>query len=90
MKRILMALVVSGAMLGCGEKAAPPPKPTPVPEATPMPPEPVATPIVVVECVAVPGPGGRGQGWRGDCQVTGMCKLDPSGTYYGQCKTKIK
>lgn len=91
MKRLslFVLLVASLALsLACGGEKTPPPVPTPVPTAVPEP-TPVPTmPPVPVACVQVPGPGGAGNLWRGDCAVTTTCHDRGDGLYAGDCHTK--
>ena len=90
MKRfvLLSLLVLSfvGAFACGGDPNPPVPSPTPVPTAVPRPTSVPAPPVVA--CVQVPGPGGAGALYRGDCAVTATCKDKGNGLYAGVCHTK--
>lgn len=88
-KTILALFAVSVLAVGCGGDSAAPPPPPPVPTDVPAAPTPIPTLPPVVACRQVPGPGGAGNTYRGDCAVSATCRARGGDVFTGtSCKTK--
>ena len=88
-KLMPLLLVLAVSFVACwNSDSTAPPAATPIPT---MPPEPVGTPAPEPKaCVTVPGPGGAGQLWKGDCQSSSTCRYRGDDLYSGACVTVSK